>query len=464
MIARALGFVATAYLARALGPAAFGIVGFAYALAGYFAITIHQGFLDIGSREIARRPEHASALASGGTLARLGLATVLFVVLAAMAFWLDKPMTVKLAVLIMGLSTFTQAFDTSWVYKGLERNRPVGAALIAGQALFLGVVLIAVHGPSDVLFVPSGMVLGELGAAAILGFVLVRTAPMSLDWSGGLNLLRTSALPTLGLIFLALVFTFDVVLIGFIMDNKDVGLYTAPYRIIFLLVAVSVAVRASYLPAVTRAAEQGMSYVAHTTKRALEMNLAIGIPAVIGGAILAVPLLTAVFGPEYTAGARAFQILLVSIALIYLHATIHNVFVACNKLKQETVIIAVAAILNVVLNIIFIPRFGLVGAAGTTVVAHGFILIAGLVVLYRMGVHISFWPLVKAALPAGIMGAILITLGPDQLGTYSGLTVNIVMGAAIYALLLIAFRSVPKDLEPALRGLSRKVRGIAAKA
>ena len=112
VVARAIGFIATAYLARSLGPAAFGIVGFAYALAGYFSLTIHQGFLDIGSRAVAREPGKALRLAVSGTVVRLVLALGLFIALTATAWILDKPLTVKLAVMIMGLSTFALSLDT----------------------------------------------------------------------------------------------------------------------------------------------------------------------------------------------------------------------------------------------------------------------------------------------------------------------------------------------------------------
>ncbi|MCH8869954.1 MAG: flippase [Chloroflexi bacterium] len=457
VVARAIGFIATAYLARSLGPAAFGIVGFAYALAGYFSLTIHQGFLDIGSRAVAREPGKALRLAASGTVVRLVLALGLFIALTATAWILDKPLTVKLAVMIMGLSTFALALDTSWVYKGLERNRLVGLALVIGQGLYLLVVLTAVHGPADVLFVPSAMVLGEFSAALLLGFFLLRAGRVRFHIKDGLELLKASGFPTLGIIFRSLIFTFDVVLIGLLMGSSAVGVYSASYRIVFLLLAISIAIKAAYLPSVTRAAESGPAQVATAASRSVELSSAIGFPAVIGGIVLATPLLNAVFGSDYVEGARAFQVLLLSIGFVFLSEPLHNVFVACNKLKQETAIIGTAAGVNILLNIVLIPRFGMVGAAIATAAAEGLLLVVGLAYIYRLGVKISLVPLFRAVLLAGLMGLPVALVDTDGLGTYVGLIASVALGVGAYAAVVVIFRGVPKDLEPMLGPTLNKI-------
>lgn len=464
MAARAIGFIATAYLARSLGPAAFGIVGFAYALAGYFSLTIHQGFLDIGSREVSRNPDRATALAGSGTLVRLILAAGLFAALAVMALVLDKPTTVKLAVVLMGLSTFSQALDTSWVFKGLERNRPVGMALIIGQSLYLAVVLTAVHGPTDVLFVPSAMVLGEFSAALLLGFTLVRFGGIRFNIRDGLDLLKASGFPTLGIIFRSLMFTFDVVLIGFLLGDVAVGVYTASYRIIFLLLAICIAIKAAYLPSITRAADSDNRELSTVASRSVELSSVIGFPAVVGGIVLAIPLLTAVFGADYVEGARALQLLLVSIGFVFLSEPLHNVFVASHKLKQETAIIGMAATVNVLLNIVLIPKYGIMGAAIATAAAEGFLLVAILAYIYSLGVRIKLMPLLRTVLVAGLMGAAIALVGIDGLGTYPSLVINIGLGILVYAAMILIFRGVPKDLEPALIKVTAKLRPGSARA
>ena len=174
LIARVVAFLGITYVARRLGPEEFGIIGFAAALFGYLALTVTGGFNDIGAREVARRPREASSIAASVIIVKLALACVALVTIGLAAWSLNKPPTVKLVLLLMGLLFFPLALDTSWVYKGLERNRLVGIALILSQILYVGVVLIVVNEPRDVLLVPVAQFLGEMSAAMMLAVPLFR--------------------------------------------------------------------------------------------------------------------------------------------------------------------------------------------------------------------------------------------------------------------------------------------------
>jgi len=113
---------------------------------------------------------------------------------------------------------------------------------------------------------------------------------------------------------------------------------------------------------------------------------------VVGGVILALPLLHKVFGPGYTEGAQAFRLLLLSIGFIFIYGAIHNIMVACDYMKVEIWIMAVAASLNIVLNFFLIPLHGLVGSALATVSVEGLILLAGFFVVYKLRVFSDLWP------------------------------------------------------------------------
>ena len=162
--------------------------------------------------------------------------------------------------------------------------------------------------------------------------------------------------------------------------------------------------------------------------------------------ILAAPLLNAVFGPEYLEGTAAFRLLLLSIGFIFINGSIRNVLLVCDRLKLEMLIMAAAAGLNIALNLVLIPRYGLVGAAFTTALAEGFILFVGALAVYKIGARLNFWPVARALLPAAMMGIGLIALGPD----HRSLIVTIGLGIVIYVLAMFVFRSVPQDLWPYL--------------
>lgn len=449
IVARSVAFIGVTYLARKLGPEGFGIIGFAVALFGYLALAVTAGFNDIGSREVARRPYEASSIAVSVIIMRLVLASIALLSIGIVAWCVDKPPTVKLVVALMGLLFFSLALDTSWVYKGLERNRPVGVALILSQVLYVGTVLLVVKGPKDVTLVPLAQFLGEVSTATLLAIPILRLGGIKLDIREGLSILKSSSLRAAARLMRTLMYTFDVVLIGFLLGEREVGLYTAPYRLCFLLVAIAVAIYSSYLPAITRALDQDIRQVEYIAERSINLASAISAPIIVGGMILATPLLQAVFGPDYLEGAGAFRLLILSTGFIFIHGAIHNIMLACDRMKLEMLIFTAAAGLNIGLNLIIIPSYGIAGAAFVTALAEGLLLVMMLFAIYKMNIRLDFRPIFKPLLSAGVMAASLMALGSGgNLALYLG------VGFVVYILALFAFRGIPQDAQPHLRNLA----------
>ncbi|MEO6655362.1 MAG: flippase [Pyrinomonadaceae bacterium] len=443
IIARAVAFFGVSYAARVLGPEQFGIIGFAAALFGYLSLSVTAGFADIGSREIARRPREASSIAANVVAMRLIIAALALIAIAVIAAFLNKPPTVKLVLLLMGLLFFPLALDTSWVYKGLEKNRPVAFALIIGQILYVGAIFIAVREPSAVAFVPLAQFFGEICAALILLIPLFWIGKIQLDLREGLHLLLKSGFWAISRVMRALTYTFDIVLIGFLLGEREVGLYTAPYRICMLLIAMAVSVYASYLPIIIRAASKDLMNpeIGFIAERSLNFGAAVAAPLVVGGIMVAKPLVVAVFGTDYAAGSTAFQFILLSIGLVFLHGALHNVFLAVNRLKTEMMIFAAAAVLNIGLNIIIIPRYGIVGAAVVTAITEFATLVCGLIVINRIGVSFSLRPIWRPLVSSLFMGGALFLLGMEH-----GLIPQLVAGGGSYLLALAIVRGIPPDI------------------
>jgi O-antigen/teichoic acid export membrane protein len=443
LLARVIAFVGTAYVARVLGPEAFGVIGFAAAIVGYLSMGISAGLNEAGSLEVARQREKAATIAANAVLMRLGLALLALMALLLFALLLDKSSTVKLVMVLTGLSLFSLALDTSWVFKGLERNHLVGLALIVGQTLYVGAVILAVHGPSDVTLIPIGQFVGELSGALLLAVILFRMGDIDFDLHQNVKLLRNSGFLLLTKGARTVMFTFDIVLLGILVGDREVGLYSGPHRISLLLLAIMAAVHVAYFPGFVRAAATAVTHVTDLARRSLEVAVAIILPIIIGGWILAEPVVILLFGTDYRDGVPALQFLLISLGPICLFGVIHNVLLVYGQTRTETWLVACGAGLNIVLNVALIPRFGLVGAALARVASEAFVLLIGIGLLSKMGIHFMVRPILLSFLAAGVMGASLIALG-------SGLSIvlSLVLGTVVYLVSLVVFRCVPRDVLP----------------
>jgi O-antigen/teichoic acid export membrane protein len=205
----------------------------------------------------------------------------------------------------------------------------------------------------------------------------------------------------------SLIVTFDVILLGILATRRDVGLYSAGYRICFLLAAIAVATHVVYLPSVTRSSMVGAVALRAVLERSVALTAIVMLPLVAGTVVLAAPLLGLLFGDAFVAGSPALRLVALSVALFALHGTTRSVFVAHHRTRLEAMIFAVAAAVNIGLNFVLIPTLGIVGAGLATLTAEALIFAACVLWLARIGAHYPVLPLARPAVASLLMAAAL---------------------------------------------------------
>ncbi|MBA2706930.1 MAG: polysaccharide biosynthesis protein [Gemmatimonadaceae bacterium] len=441
IVARAAGFAATLILTRKLGVDAFGMLGFAIAVTTYFGVAVTVGIADIGAREVARDPAAARQLAVDATAVRLLIALAGAGAIVVLGLTVaGSPLQLHVVVL-SALTLIPFALDTGWVFRGLSRNSVVGVALLVAQLSFLAGVMLLIQRPADVARVPLIQFGGELLAAAFLMAMLFGRRIPSASLAGGIRLFRQSGFITASRLLRSIIVTFDVLLLGLMASNRDLGLYTAAYRVCILVMTIAVATHVVFQPAISRAALGPASTLTDVLTRSISLTSAVVLPLVAGGIVLSAPLLSFFFGSDYAAGYQAFSILLLSIGLLSLHGTVHNVFVSLHRTRQETVIFAAGASVNIALNLVLIPRFGIVGAATATLAAEASILIASVISLYRLQIIPAPWGLIRPLIACVAMVALLMVLRERW-----SVMPLVVAGGLAYVLVLTVSGGFPRDL------------------
>ena len=145
------GLAVTAWLGRTLGPANYGIIGFATAIVSYFTLIVALGFDILGARDIARHATRVRVIASHIVTLRLCLAMVALAGLAVFVVAIEKPPLVKLVVAIHGAWLIAIALNLDFVYQGRARMGLIAAREMTVSLLTLAGVVIAVRDPSEVV-------------------------------------------------------------------------------------------------------------------------------------------------------------------------------------------------------------------------------------------------------------------------------------------------------------------------
>ena len=237
----------------------------------------------------------------------------------------------------------------------------------------------------------------------------------------------------------------DRYLIGFFLGTAFVGYYSPGYtlgNIIMMFMAPLVFM----LPAVLSKYydENNMNEVKTVLRYSLKYFLALAIPSAFGLSLLSKPILTILSTPEIASqGYLITPFVAVSALLFGAYAVIAQIIVLEKKTKITGTIWIMAAILNLGLNIVFIPYMGILGAAITTLIAFAlaFILTSFYSFKYlKFDIELGF--ILKSIFASVVMSLVIIKWNP--VGT---LNVLIVIGvcAVVYAVILLLLKGVKKE-------------------
>ena len=166
--------------------------------------------------------------------------------------------------------------------------------------------------------------------------------------------------------------------------------------------------------------------------------LALVIPLLIIPLVYADLFIGLLFGPEYLSGSLAFQILVVGVLLCIVGSVNGSILSGIGQPKKVTKIVLLAAAVNVIVNMLLIPRYGINGAAIATSLSYGILLVLSTFTLTRH-FHIPFpvkeWGKLLLA-GTGFLLVILVIKTMLNFNPWLIMLISIVPAVVVYLLLL----------------------------
>jgi O-antigen/teichoic acid export membrane protein len=375
---------------RLLGPADYGRFSFALTLTTIIETIMDLGLSQVTARAVARRKEAAAQLfrhALGLKLVWVAGGLLLLIVITPILR--SDPVVIRLCYLL-GISAAVRSYllTARGLFQGLDRFDLEAVAVVADRLLLLILGAAALRAGYGL----TGLALAFVAARLLMLFVvgaLVRStvggARPQFD-SEAWRELQASAL-TLGFFMLALnMYTYiDTVILGVMRSNAETGWYSAAYRIYEGLtyapsvLAAVLTPRLSFLFLHDRSGHRGLMM------RGLAASAALGL--VLGGvALWAAPaIVTIVFGESYEPAVAPLRVLAGGSLFVFSTWILHAAAISINLDRRLFVTTAIGLSANVALNILFIPPWGIRGAAWATVLAEAMtVALLGAQVLHRL--------------------------------------------------------------------------------
>lgn len=397
-------------LTRILPADQYGFYALGVAGIGLFASILFQWISVSVSRFYATHFTKPDILLNEAYRLFFGVAAMVLVAIPICAAWTPTPAVTPLLALVIGTGAIAMGFHTLAIQVANARDEPFRFGLLTasrGVLVLIGTVAFVRAGFGGV-----GAVLG-VALANLLSVIFFAVRRQSKAPSNSPDLRRqliAYGLP-LTLTYLATVIldVSDRFLIAMWMGTSAVAGYAASYDLTQQTAGalLNVLFLVSY-PKITRAWEEGRAPAARKAMLPLSRSMLIGVPLVVGIFIGLAPQISQLFFGEALRpeAANVMPWVAFAIGLSCLKSFFLDIaFQLAKETHMQLRITVAMAALNVVLNLLLMPKFGVVGAAMSTVAAF----LSGAVMSWWYGRRIGVYPTVKGEVisMAFVLGALV---------------------------------------------------------
>ncbi len=383
VVTRTCAILLFIYIARVLGVTSLGELAFATSVIGFFTFFADFGLTTLGIREIARHKKEADSYGTNILLFQVLFTLLLIILLGVLLLFMPISYTIKVITFFYGLGLIPLALDMSYIFQAYEKMEYVLVGKTVNQAVYLilGLALITLF--KNVVFLPIAALISGLGGAIVTYVILKKILNFKLKKPDPkiFKLLIITAIPFVTSEILIMIYrNIDIVMLQFIKNINEVGYYSAGYKIVNTIIMIIAFVPDSFFPLISynfkHDKKQFKQYI-------LLFSQTIGllsIPLAIGGIIYARQILMLLYGSQLVAGTDAFKVLLLLVIVIPFKILVASIIIAADKQNHYMISGAIGTMISVVLNIILIPRYGMIGAGIAIVVTET---VAGIYLIFK---------------------------------------------------------------------------------
>lgn len=373
--------ITTTYVARILLADGVGKVAYAQNIVAYFLSLAALGIPNYGTREIAKiRTDAVKTNKLFSELMIINLCSTSFFLLAYYLLVLTLPTFQQDFILyaVVGMSLFFKFFDVTWFYQGFEDFAYITIRSFIVKLVCLAWIFLFVRTKEDFVLYAGVSVL-SIGLNDVINIIHLRKFKIKFSLK---NVHLKKHLKPVFVLFASVIaielYTMvDTTMIGLFCNEIAVGLYTNAMKIVRILIGVISGVAGILLPRLSyHYAKNEIDKCSQIVSKTLMVMIFLYIPCQIGILMIGDVIMPFLFGESFAEGGLTLQIaslLICTLGFSNLFGT--QILLTFGQEKKLFYCTVVAAVLNLSLNSILIPKFAQNGAACASVVAEGLVTI-----------------------------------------------------------------------------------------
>jgi O-antigen/teichoic acid export membrane protein len=378
-VSKLLKIVLIIYVARIFGALNYGIFTFSLAFVTLFAVFFDMGLGAIITREFSDKGGKEEEFLAIFSLKILLGAMVLFLIFVG-SFFISQDLVIRKIIWILGIYIMiTELIGTIFVFFRSRQQMEHEAWMKIFQIFTetsIGLFII-LNFPSVQNLSYSYLVASFITLFVVLLFFNFKVFPLKFYWEKSIwkKFLRMSWPVALVGVFATIYSQIDSVMMGYWGQIIETGWYNAAYRLVSMIMAPATLIGISFFPVLSKTFKESKEEFQKIGDYQMQIIIFFAIPVMVGGIALAPKIVNCVYGQTYSSAILAFQILIIMAGFTFFSNLFSNILIAVKKQKNLSVIIFSGAVLNIILNVLLIPRYTLYGAAVSTLITMVLILV-----------------------------------------------------------------------------------------
>lgn len=428
-----LTFMVVTYYAGVLGTSIFGQLSTVQAIIIYFTMFVMLGLQTYGTREVSKSEANIDSIVGNIILLRTLTFFISYFILILFTLIYKGNLIFNNLLLIYGLTLLPSALSLDWVFSGLQEMQYNAVYNLIKNLLPCIFIFLFLKNKEHVYLIPIFTIFGLLSALIYQFFIFFIKKKLRIAVKINIKDIKKYIIygfPFMISGILAMInCNVDKIVINFTRGAGEAGIYSAGYNIILFLTNVITLIFTPIFPLlISYYHENDIQKLKAVINNIVKIIAFIALPIFAGGVLLSKEIILLLFKKEYLEGYVSFAILMGYILILFIREIYGYCLNAWNIEKSYLKIVLISSMVNLVLNIIFTPFYGMNIAAIITVFSE----IINLVLMRKYANKVLeikvFKYLKKALVPTLIMSFVILVIRYLNLN----ILINILVAIIVY--------------------------------
>lgn len=371
--------ISITYVSHILMAERMGMVNYAQNIVSYFVIIAALGIPTYGIRETSiRRNEETKLSDNFWELFIINAISTTFAIITyvVLVLTVEKFRNLYFLYIVAGIQIGLNYLNVDWFYQGIEEYRYISIRSIVVKLITLAMLPILVRSSEDYINYALIYCLA-IGGNNVFNIVRIRKyikkPSKRLELAKHMRPISILLMVSIAVEIYAMI---DTTMIGIFCDDSVVGCYSNAMKLARMVIATAAAIGAVLFPRLSLVFKNNDRVQFNTlVNTGIKIMLIFAIPASVGLILLREDIVIVLFGESFVGAIPILGILSTMIPVVVCNTLLGGqVLVTLGRETKYMMSVVLASVVNILLNSIFIPRYGAPSAAVASLISESMVL------------------------------------------------------------------------------------------